>query len=281
MSTAAQALAAAVAQLRAAGIEGAPRDARWLLAHVLGIDAARLTLVLPDPISDAQAARFCSAIEARARHQPVAQIIGYRDFWGRRFRVTPDVLDPRPETETLIDAALARDFSNVLDLGTGSGAILLTLLAERAGAQGVGVDLSPAALRVAAENARQHGVQDRAQLRHSDWFSGVTGRFDLIVSNPPYISAPELDTLSAELRQWEPRMALVPDADDGSGLAAYRLICAQAPAFLRPGGGLVVEIGVTQGQDVQELFTRAGFEDIAVLRDLSGHDRVVLGHIPQ
>lgn len=277
MTTAAQLLAEGVEQLRAAGVDGAARDARWLLAHALGVDATRLTLVLPDPATDAQAQVFRNLISARARRQPVAQIIGKRMFWGRSFQVTPDVLDPRPETETLIQAALEQDFSTVLDLGTGSGAILSSLLAERGRAQGVGVDMSPAALRVAAENARLLGVQARAQFQQSDWFSNVTGRFDLIVSNPPYIGAQELETLSPELRHWEPRMALVPDADDGTGLAAYRIICAQARDYLQPNGWLMVEIGAGQGAAVQTLFHAAGFSDVSVLCDMSGHDRVVRG----
>ncbi|MGY6705140.1 peptide chain release factor N(5)-glutamine methyltransferase [Roseinatronobacter sp.] len=281
MTTAAQLLAEGVAHLRAGGIDGAARDARWLLAHALGVEAARLTLVLPDPATDAQAQKFRHLIAARARHQPVAQIIGTRLFWGRLFRVTPDVLDPRPETETLIQAALAAEFTTVLDLGTGSGAILLTLLAERDGAQGMGVDMSPAALQVAGENARRLGVQARAQLQQSDWFANVTGHFDLIVSNPPYIAAQELETLAPEVRHWEPRMALVPDADDGTGLAAYRIICAQARDFLQPGGWLMVEIGAGQGDAVKALFHAAAFSEISVLCDMSGHDRVVRGRAPR
>ncbi|MGP9788987.1 peptide chain release factor N(5)-glutamine methyltransferase [Roseinatronobacter sp. NSM] len=281
MTTAAQLLAAGVAQLRAAGIDGAPRDARWLLAHALNIDAARLILALPDPVTDAQAQRFAGMITARLRHQPVAQILGARDFWGRRFCVTPDVLDPRPETETLIQTALDRQFDTVLDLGTGSGAIVLTLLAERQHARGVGVDLSAAALRVAGQNARALGVQDRVQWQCCDWFADVSGQFDLIVSNPPYISVRELGALSAELRDWEPRMALVPDGDDGTGLGAYRVICARARDYLRPGGWLVVEIGAAQGQAVQALFAAAGFASISLVQDMSGHDRVIAGqHTP-
>ncbi|MCC5991207.1 MAG: peptide chain release factor N(5)-glutamine methyltransferase [Rhodobacteraceae bacterium] len=277
MSTGADLLAEGVARLRAAGIEGAVRDARWLLTHALGVGAERLTLLLPDPVSDTARARFDAAIDARCRHQPVAQIIGWRDFWGRRFRVTPDVLDPRPETETLIEAALQRRFERVLDLGTGTGAILLSLLAECQDAQGVGVDISPAALRVAAQNAAATGVADRVSLFRSDWFAGVAGQFDLIVSNPPYIAASELDALSPELRLWEPRQALVPQDDDGSGLAAYRHICAHAPQYLTPDGWLMVEVGTTQAGDVTALFGRSGFRNIASVADLSGRDRVVLG----
>lgn len=277
MTTGTELLAKGAARLRAAGIEGAARDARWLLADALGVGAERLTLVLPDLVSDAARARYEAAIDARSRHQPVAQIIGWRDFWGRRFRVTPDVLDPRPETETLIEAALQRGFGRVLDLGTGSGAILLSLLAERADAQGVGVDISAAALEIAAQNAAALGVADRVRLIRSDWFARVAGQFDLIVSNPPYIAASELDTLSPELRLWEPRQALVPEHDDGSGLAAYRHICAHAPRYLTGDGWLMVEIGAAQARGVAALFRHSRFCNIAVITDLSGHDRVVIG----
>ncbi len=270
-------LADGVRRLAAAGVEGAGADARRLLAHALGVNAARLTLVLPDSVTPEQTAAFNAMITARARHQPVAQIVGHRLFWGRSFIVTPDVLDPRPETETLIAAALEVPFESVLDLGTGSGAIILTLLAERATARGVAVDLSAAALNVAARNAQGLGVDGRLTLQPSDWFSNVTGQFDLIVSNPPYIGTPELEHLSPDVRDWEPRMALVPAEDDGTGLGAYRVICAQAPAFLREGGALMVEIGPTQGVAVAALFSQAGLQDVTILPDLDGRARVVRG----
>lgn len=271
------ALAEGVARLRAAQIEGAPRDARRLLAFALGIVPERLLVMMDAQIPEAQITAFRAAIAARAAHQPVAQITGERLFWGRCFQVSRAVLDPRPETETLIEAALARPFEHVLDLGTGSGAILLTLLAERPQARGIGVDISPAALSVAQENARALGLEGRAQLQRSDWFADVTGRFDLIVSNPPYIGDGEFEDLAPEVRDWEPREALVPAGCDGSGLAAYRLICARAPAHMNAAGWLVVEIGHRQGMAVAELFRAAGLRRIEVIADLSGHDRVVVG----
>lgn len=277
---ASDALADAVARLKTAQIEDAPRDARILMCHALGIAPDRLILSLGEQITEAQMTVFRAAIAAREARQPVAQITGARLFWGRAFRVTRDVLDPRPETETLVDAALARPFGRVLDLGTGSGVILLTLLAERAEATGLGVDISAPALVVAQQNARAHGLDARAELRLSDWFDAVEGAFDLIVSNPPYIGADELPALAPEVRDWEPRCALVPAGCDGSGLAAYRLICSRAPAFLRPGGALIVEIGQSQGAAVRALFMDAGFADVALIKDLSGHDRVVTGQVP-
>ncbi|TDW39953.1 peptide chain release factor N(5)-glutamine methyltransferase [Roseinatronobacter bogoriensis] len=269
-------LAEGINTLKAAGIEDSARDARWLLAYALGIERDRLTLALHDPVTADQETLFRQAIMARTRHQPVAQIIGARLFWGRSFQVSPDVLDPRPETETLVEAALRHPVGRVLDLGTGSGAILLTLLAERPEATGLGVDLSPNALEVARQNAEALGLSARARFVHSDWFSEVEGEFDLIVSNPPYIAATDFAGLAPEVRDWEPHMALVPNGCDGSGLAAYRVIAAQAPKYLAAQGWLMVEIGVGQGADVLALFTQAGLKRGQILPDLSGRGRVVV-----
>lgn len=274
MSTAASLLPAAVARLRRAAVADPPRDARLLLAHAMGVDPARLSLHLHDPLPEGAAARFTASLAAREARQPVAQIIGHRLFWGRSFHVTRDVLDPRPETETLVSAALAVPFAHVLDLGTGSGAILLSLLAERPEARGLGADLSAAALDVARGNAAALGLGARAEFVQSDWFSAVAGRFDLIVSNPPYIAADEMPALAPELREWEPHAALSPGGD---GLAAYRIIVAQAVRHLHPGGWLMVEIGAAQAEAVMALFVAAEFEQLACLRDMDGRDRVIQG----
>lgn len=266
------ALRDAVARLTAAGVPGAARDARLLLAAALAIGADRLTLHLAEPLPEAAAAQFEALLAARLRRQPVSQILGRRAFWGREFRVTSAVLDPRPETETLIAAALAEPFARVLDLGTGSGAILLTLLAERPAARGLGVDLSPAALEVCAANRAALGLEQRADLAVSDWLLAVRGVFDLIVANPPYIAENEIPTLAPEVRDWEPRIALTPGGD---GLAAYRAIAAAAPAHLTPAGRLMVEIGPTQGPAVAALLVTAGLADLRILPDLAGRDRVV------
>lgn len=273
--TAQTALRAAILRLAGAGIDDPARDARRLLAHAMQIAAERLTLHLHDPLPPEAAARLDAALVAREARQPVAQITGTRLFWGRSFRVTRDVLDPRPETETLIEAALEAPFGSLLDLGTGTGAILLTLLAERPAAQGLGTDLSPAALAVAEGNAAALGLAGRARFQGADWFAGVEGRFDLIVSNPPYIAEEEMAGLSPEVRDWEPHLALTPGGD---GLAAYRAIAAEAGAHLAPGGRLMVEIGPTQGAAVSALFAAAGLRAIRVLPDLDGRDRVVLAH---
>lgn len=265
-------LAQATARLAAAGVPDAGRDARLLLAAALGVDPMRLTLGLAEPPDAAALRRFDAALAAREARQPVAQIIGRRAFWGRDFRVTRDVLDPRPETETLVGLALGSSFGTVLDLGTGSGAILLTLLAERCQARGLGTDLSPAALAVARGNAAALGLEDRADFALSDWFSAVTGRFDLIVSNPPYIAAAEMAHLAPEVRDWEPRLALTPGGD---GLAAYRAIAAGAAAHLKPGGCLLLEIGAAQGPEVAAICAAAGLDSPRIHPDLDGRDRVV------
>ena len=208
---------------------------------------------------------------------PVSHLIGEREVYGRRFKVSRDVLDPRPETETLIEAALSEPFRHVLDLGTGSGCILVTLLCERPAAQGLGTDLSEAACLQASQNAVLHRVNDRADIICTSWTDGVVGPFDLIVSNPPYIALGEMPGLSDEVRLHEPEIALT---DFGDGLGAYRSIAARAPRLLTGGGRLIVEIGPTQAGAVQTLFRDAGFRDVLALPDLDGRDRVILGRKP-
>jgi len=271
----AQALAPAAARLRAAGVENPATDARRLMAHALDIAADRLTLRMNEPLPPDAADRFDAAIAARAARQPLSQITGRREFWGRTFRVTRDVLDPRPETESLVAAALERRFSRVLDLGTGSGCILLSLLAERPTATGLGIDISDGALAVARSNAADHGLTLRAEFRQGDWCAGLTGPFDLVVSNPPYISDAEMAALAPEVRNWEPHAALAPGGD---GLAAYRSIAAGAFPLIAPGGCLMVEIGPTQEDAVTDLLRRAGFSGIACQPDLDGRPRVVTGN---
>ena len=275
--TLAQALRAAQARLDGAGVPDAARDARVLLAHATGLAPDRLLFSLADPMPPAAAALYDAAIAARARRQPVSQITGQRLFWGRRFRVTPDVLDPRPETEVLVAAALEQPFRQVLDLGTGTGAILLSLLADCPQARGLGADLSRAALDVARGNAAALGLAARADFVLSDWFAAIADRFDLIVSIPPFIAAVEMPGLSPEVRDWEPHLALTPGGD---GLAPYRIIAAGAGAHLVPGGRLLVEIGPTQGAAVAGLFAAAGLTGVTIRPDLDGRDRVVLAHAP-
>ncbi len=255
------------------GIDSAALDARLIVAKVLGIDKSRLTLHLRDEWNDDQMEDAIILAGQRSDHTPMSHILGYREFYGRRFEVNSDVLDPRPETETLIAEALSKPFSELLDLGTGSGAIAVTLVAERPAATGIATDLSPCALEVAGRNADTHGVSPRLHFEESDWFSAVGGTFDLIVSNPPYIALDEMPSLAPEL-SYEPRMALTDEAD---GLTAYRKIAAGAPEHLNADGWLMVEIGWQQGPAVAALFEDAGLINVAIKPDLDGRDRVVIG----
>ena len=251
--------AQARAALAAAGVEAAAGD------------ALRLRRAAPDD------ATFAAWTLRRAAREPVSRILGRRAFWRHDFAVTRDVLDPRPETETLVEAALAAPFGRLLDLGTGSGCILVSLLAERPAATGVGTDASVAALAVAARNAAAAGVAGRAAFRRADWLDGVEGPFDLIVSNPPYVAEAEMAGLAPEVRDWEPRGALTPGGD---GLDAYRAIALGARARMTPGGRLMAEVGAGQAGAVSALWAQAGLVRIRALRDLDGRERVVAGDNP-
>ncbi|MBL4812298.1 MAG: peptide chain release factor N(5)-glutamine methyltransferase [Rhodobacteraceae bacterium] len=264
--------------LTEAGVPEASGDARRLFAHALGLAAGRLTLALPEPVSTEAQQSFDALIERRLKREPVSHLTGKRMFYSRDFIVSSEVLDPRPETETLIEAALSQPFERVLDLGTGSGCILLTLLAEMTGCFGVGADISPAALSVARANAAAFGLSARAELVISDWFEKVTGSFDLICANPPYLAPSEISSLAPEIRDWEPRAALTDGSADGLG--AYRNICANAARHLIPGGRLLLEIGEGQGPAVMLLVEQAGFKAPIIVPDLDGRGRVVAGVLP-
>jgi release factor glutamine methyltransferase len=267
-------LAEAARRLAAAGLPDAARDARALAAAALGIAPDRLVLEHGAAFSDTARARLNAFLAERLRRRPVAQILGRRMFWGRWFRVTGDVLDPRPETETLVAAALAGPApARILDLGTGSGAILLTLLAECPLATGLGTDVSAAALEVAAFNSAALGLAGRAEFQKADWWEGVSGPFDLVVSNPPYIPAADLADLAPDVRDWEPAAALSPGP---TGLESYQFIAAGLDAALAEGGRALFEIGAGQGAAVAAIFRAAGFGRVCVAPDLDGRDRVVV-----
>ncbi|MGE5088101.1 MAG: peptide chain release factor N(5)-glutamine methyltransferase [Candidatus Levyibacteriota bacterium] len=257
-----------------------PVDAQVLLAHALGRDRAWLIAHAGDALSREDADRFFALARRRREGEPVAYLTGWREFWGLRLAVDSSVLIPRPETETLVEIALARLPADrrlrVLDLGTGSGAVALAIARERPLAQVVAIDRSPAALAIARANARHLGIGNVA-FAQGDWYEGLppaeTGGFDLVVSNPPYVAAGDAHLRQGDL-PFEPIGAL---AAGGDGLDALRPIIAGAPARLATGGWLAVEHGHDQSSAVQRLFADAGFAEITSARDLAGIPRVVAG----
>ena len=273
----------AVARLRAAGIENAPLDARVLLAHALGLDAAQLISATDEAVPAEVQARFENAIARRAAHEPVAHIVGVKEFWSRPFAVSRDVLVPRPETETLVEAALRAKPDRgaalrVLDLGTGSGALLAAILIERPNAAGVGVDRSMRTLAVARANLDALGVGERAHLVCGDWGSSLSGPFDIVVANPPYIATKEIAALPPEVRDHDPGAALDGGED---GLAAYRAIVSDLAQLLAQDGVAILELGDGQEQAVAELVRRAHIlVNGSAIRDLAGRPRaLVLGSV--
>ena len=264
-------------RLAAGGIETAVLDARLLLQAASGLRHEDIVadpdlIVLPDVV-----ARFSLLIERRCRFEPVSRILETREFYGRSFRVTPDVLDPRAETETLIGVALGlvkgKGPLRILDLGTGSGAIAVTLLAELPGATAVASDLSAAALAVAKGNAETLGVAGRASFVRANWFEGIDGKFDLIVSNPPYIPLGDIARLAPDVREFDPSRALDGGPD---GLEAYRRIAGGAGSHLVLQGHIALEIGAGQENAVNELFTGQDFARKSRHFDLAGHVRCLV-----
>lgn len=268
-----------VQRLLAAGIGEAEVEARHMLAHVLA--PATLAEALADPalVSWQRIASLADLAWDRLARKPLSQVLGSQPFWTLDLAVTPDVLTPRADTETLVEAVLARcpdGDAELLDLGTGSGAILLALLSERPGWHGTGIDLSDAALGVARGNAGRCGLTNRARFARGRWSDGLAGAaFDIVVSNPPYIVSDMLTGLEPEVRDHEPAMALDGGAD---GLDAYRDIFRDVRRILKENGLLAVEIGYDQGAAVSALAQAAGLADVAVLPDLAGQDRVVIGY---
>ena len=266
-------------RLKAAGIDSPVIDARLLVEAAAS--AQRVDLI-SDPhrlLTEAQAAELEGYLARREKREPVARILGRKGFWKIALTLSPHVLVPRPDTETVLDVALAafdeyRAFS-VLDLGVGSGAILLAILAERPLAKGLGVDVSDEALAVARENAARLGLENRTALLRGDWTAGLAeDGFDLVVSNPPYIPSGDIEGLDLEVRDHEPRLALDGGPD---GLDAYRILAPEVLRVLKPGGLFAVEIGFDQSAAVEALFRGAGAEDVRTQKDLGTRDRVVAG----
>jgi release factor glutamine methyltransferase len=278
------AFVAAASVLRQAGIKTPELDARLLLCHAAGLSHEAYVARAREALAPEVAASFEASVLRRAAREPVSRILGSREFYGREFLVDRHALDPRPDTETLIEAALdlvARAASRgrplkLLDLGTGTGCILITLLAELPHARGVGTDISGAALKLAAANAGRLGVADRARFVAADWLDGVEGCFDLILSNPPYIASAEIATLAREVADHDPRLALDGGPD---GLDAYRRIAASAGQVLAPTGRILVEIGSGQAEAVARIFRGAGLSldpEGSVGRDFAGRPRLVV-----
>jgi release factor glutamine methyltransferase len=271
-ATRAEALCWGTRQLRAAGIDSPRLEARLLLGHVLGVEQAALIAdpSAPGPVGTA----YTDAVARRADHAPLALILGHREFWSLRFAVSPATLIPRPETETVVTAALALRTppGRVLDLGTGTGCLLLSLLHEWPEAFGVGVDLVPAAAHLAAANARALGLAARAAFVCGDWAAALRGRFDLIVANPPYIASQEIPGLMTEVAAHEPATALDGGPD---GLAAYRAIFATLPGLMAAQGRAIVEFGAGQAEAIGTLATAAGFFH-RTENDLSGIPRIIV-----
>lgn len=265
----ADAIGWAAARLRAAGIENPRREARLLAMHVLQADQASLLLREQEII---ETAYFTALVRRREVQEPLAYLTGQKAFWKHDFEVSSATLIPRPETELLVEEAIKFRPDRILDLGTGTGCILLSILSDLPGASGMGTDISREALAVAKRNAQRLGLFDRVCLRESHWLERVEGQFDLAVSNPPYITSAEFLRLDPTVRQFEPRTALTPGTD---GLDAYRAITSQLAPHLRPGGHVLFEIGAGQARAVIALLGDAGFEDVRTLCDLAGLDRCV------
>lgn len=263
--------------LAEAGFEMAALDARLLVLSALGISATDL-IARPDaPLTPEEAERLATFARRRLAHEPIARIMGQREFWGLPFRLSPETLVPRPDTETLVETALRlipdrQAPLRIVDFGTGSGCILVALLHELPRAMGLGVDRSLGALRTARGNAERNGVGGRCLFVASDWARAIRGPFELIVSNPPYIASPVIPGLDREVREHDPLLALDGGAD---GLDAYRILLGEAGRLLVPGGAMVLEIGYDQAEAVQGLAGAEGLEILEVAHDLSNNPRCV------
>lgn len=258
------------------GIETARLDAELLVAHALGLGRVQLYMDLDRPLTDAEREAIRAVVVRRRKHEPVAYITGKKEFWGRSFTVSPAVLVPRPDSETVIERVLelVQGEARVLDLCTGSGILGLTIAAEREGVQADLTDLSPEALAIARQNAEALGLAERVRLFEGDLFAPLGDEaYALITANPPYIPEGELTGLAPDVREHEPRMALVAGDD---GFSVHRRIIAGAPRFLAPGGTLLIEVGAGQAPELERLIRERGWADhTARHRDLGGTERVV------
>jgi release factor glutamine methyltransferase len=276
--TIAAALDHAVRRLTAAGIDEPRREARLLLAAALRCDATAVIGYPERRLTAADEATLAGLLSRRAAREPAARLLGRREFWSLDFFVSPDTLVPRPDSETVIEAVLAaiprRDAAlRLLDFGTGTGCLLLALLSELPAASGIGVDLAPGAVATARKNALSLGLADRASFVVGSWGEAISGAFDVIVANPPYIVSQAIDGLAPEVARYEPRLAL----DGGfDGLAAYRLLAPEAARRLRPDGIAVFEVGAGQATRVAEEMRQAGLKVCGTRRDLAAIERCIV-----
>ena len=263
-----------------AGIEDATIDARLLLCAAAGFDHSALIRDPDLPIEEEAAELALAMARRRLAREPVSRILGERSFWSFDLLVTPAVLDPRPDTETVVDGALELlaerqgEALSILDLGTGSGALLCALLDAFPQARGLGVDLSKEACAVARENLARCDLAPRGQVRQGSWEAGLPGPYDLVVSNPPYIETAALAGLDPEVRLYDPPLALDGGPD---GLTAYRDICALLPGLVAPGGFAIFEVGLGQAEAVAALLSSQGFGNVRAKRDLAGVERAIMG----
>ena len=270
------ALKAAAASLQAAGLEEPMREARALMTAILGDRG--LLLERLRPLTPSEQSRFEGFVQRRAAHEPLGRLTGQREFWSLPIGLSPDTLEPRPDSERLVEALLGKLTDRerpwrLLDLGTGSGCLLLALLHDLPRATGLGVDCAPGAIEQAQRNAQRLALDDRAAFHRGNWGAGLPGPYDVVLSNPPYIATSALAELSPEVRLFDPAAALDGGPD---GLAAYRALLPDARRLLRAGGWLALEIGFDQGESVLALVQAAGFVAPILLQDLAGQPRVIL-----
>ena len=263
-------------KLSHSGIESAARDARVLTAYALEVPISDLSLKINDKVSANIISKVEKLILRRINREPISKILGRREFWGRTFSINKNVLDPRGDTETLIDYVIEKPVKTVLELGTGSGVIAVTLACAWKEVQVTAVDISEDALLLAQINAEKFNVENKIQFLKSDWFENVEGIFDMIISNPPYIGWVEQNKISAEVKKYDPEIALFAGYD---GFDAYKKIIPSLSKFLNKDGLVVLEIGATQSSKVKDIMNSSGFFGIEIIKDLSGKERAVAGKL--
>ena len=259
-------------KLSKSGIEGGARDARILTAYDLGIPISDLSLKINEQVSRKIISKLEKLINRRIEREPISKILERREFWGRSFSINENVLDPRGDTETLIDYVIEKPVKSVLELGTGSGAIAVTLACEWEEVNVTAIDISADALLLAKINAEKFNVQNKIQFLKSDWFESIDDRFDLIISNPPYIGLKEKEKISDEVINYDPEIALFAGNE---GLDAYKRIIPNLAKYLKPDGFVVLEIGAFQSNQVKNMMNAVGFVDTKIVKDLSGKDRLI------